>query len=273
MTFWLERPARRPVPLIVEIPHAGTEIPEEVKDSLLIERQDILRDADLYVHELFQSAPTHGAIYLAARISRYVVDLNRFEHDLDPAAVQGLPTARLESPRGLIWCQTTDGRPALRRPLTPEELETRLARYYRPYHAALAAEIEALHAHFGYVVLLSAHSMPSMNRSTGTSSPRRRADVVPGSRGRTTASPRLIDAIETHFRSAGLSVRHDDPYRGGATTARWGRPHAGVHAIQLEINRALYMNECTFQRRHDAFQWVASLCDTLVARLVELGRP
>jgi N-formylglutamate amidohydrolase len=270
VTFRLERPLGRPAPLVVEIPHAGTEVPEDIADSLLVDPRDVRRDADLYVDELFRSAPAHGAVYLAARISRYVVDLNRFEHDVDATVVPALPSARMQMPRGLIWRETTDGRPVLKRPLTPAELEARLDRYYRPYHAALASEIQALRARHGYVVVLSAHSMPSVARPAPGEPAQRRADVVPGSRGRTTAAARVIDTVETHFRAAGLSVRHDDPYRGGATTVRWGQPYDGIHAVQLELNRALYMDEAACLPRRDAFRWLTSLCDALVERLAEL---
>lgn len=270
MTFRLERPLGRPAPLIVEIPHASIEVPPDVAETLRVERRDLLRDADLYVDELFRAAPAHGAVYLAAGVSRYVVDLNRFDHDVDATVVPALPTARADLPRGLIWRETTEGRPALVRPLTPSELEGRLARYYRPYHDALAAEIAALRARFGYVVLLSAHSMPSVGRTLQGEPGARRADVVPGSRGRTTAAGAVIDTVEMHFRAAGLSVRHDHPYRGGATTVRWGQPYDGVHAVQLELNRALYMDESTWQRRRAGFPWLASLCEALVARLASL---
>lgn len=273
MTFRLERPTGRPAPLIVEVPHAGIDVPAELAPLLAVEARDVARDADLYVDELFHRAPAHGAVLLTAQTSRYVVDLNRFEHDVDAAAVPGLPTARPHLPRGLIWRETTDGRAVLRRPLSPAELEARLERYYHPYHRALAAEINAVRARFGFVVLLSAHSMPSVGRATHTDPAVRRADVVPGTRGRTTAHAAVIDAVDTHFRAAGLSVRHDDPYRGGATTARWGQPHEGIHAIQVELNRALYMDEAALARRGDAFRWLASLCDALVARLADLTVP
>jgi N-formylglutamate amidohydrolase len=94
--------------------------------------------------------------------------------------------------------------------------------------------------------------------------------VVPGTRGKTTAARAVIDAVEQHFRAAGLSVRHDDPYRGGATTARWGRPHEGFHAVQVELNRALYMDEDDGDPRPERFDWLADVCAGLVDRLAAL---
>jgi N-formylglutamate deformylase len=261
--------------VIIEVPHASTNVPAEIADSLAVGERDLLRDADLFVDQLFRTAPAHGAVLLCAEDSRYVVDLNRFEHDVATAAVPGLPSARAHLPRGVIWHETTEGHPALRRPLTPAEFESRLERYYRPYHLALATEVDALRARFGYVILLSGHSMPSVGRLGHRDAGTRRADVVPGTHGRTTAAAAVIDAVDSHFRAAGLSVRHDDPYRGGATTVRWGRVPDGIHAIQLELNRALYMDETTNRRKGEAFRWVGSLCDALVARLaeVDLGPP
>lgn len=263
----------RPAPLIVEVPHAGTDVPNDIAPTLAADPNDLLQDADLYVDELLSTAPAHGAVLLAARVSRYVVDLNRFEHDVDSGVVTDLPTARPNLPRGLIWRETTDGRSVLHRPLTPTELEARLQQYYRPYHQTLTEQIEALRARFGYVILLSGHSMPSVGRAGHGDAGRRRADVVPGTRGRTSAHANVIDTVDAHFRAAGLSVRHDDPYRGGATTARWGQPHENIHAIQVEINRGLYMDETNFQRKRDTFRWLTSLCDGLIARLCNLEVP
>jgi N-formylglutamate amidohydrolase len=256
--------------LVVEIPHAGTSIPGELADSLDVSEQDVARDADLYVDELFSGAPARGAVLLAATVSRYVVDLNRFEHDVDAETVSGLPSGQTRLSRGLIWRESTEGRPVLRHRLTPADLEARLARFYRPYHNALAEQLQALHERFGYVVLLSGHSMPSAGRSTNGGSTQRRADVVPGTRGRTTAHGAIIDVVDAHFRAAGLSVRHDDPYRGGATTKRWGRPGEGLHAVQIELNRGLYMDEASRRKKPEAFRWLASLCETLVERLADL---
>lgn len=269
MTFCLDRPGR-PAPLIVEVPHAGTEVPPEIADTLAASERDLLRDADLFVDELYAGATAYGAVLLRARMSRYVVDLNRYEHDVDATAVPGLGCARTNLPRGVIWRETTEGAPALRRPLTPAEFAARVERYYKPYHRALAAEIESLRARFGFVVLLSAHSMPSSARGAHGEVSARRADVVPGTQGRTTCAPAVIDAVDTHFRAAGLSVRHDDPYRGGATTVRWGRPQEGIHAIQVELNRALYMDEASASRRREAFRWLSTLCESLVERLARL---
>lgn len=259
------------MPVVVEVPHAGVTVPPEVSVVTRADLATVARDADPYVDELYRGALAVGATVVAAELSRYVVDLNRDETDVDALSVEGVAPRSGSYPRGVIWRETADGRPSLRRRLTRAEYEDRLARYYRPYHRALTAELDGLRAQYGYVVLLAAHSMPSVGRDTPGAARVRRADVVPGTRGRTTAAGRLIDAVDVHFRAAGLSVRHDEPYRGGATTARWGRPREGFHAIQVELNRALYMDEATGERKTDGFRWLATLCGGMVERLADVA--
>ncbi|MFO0627417.1 MAG: N-formylglutamate amidohydrolase [Polyangiales bacterium] len=250
---------------MVEIPHAGTVIPSELRDGLSVAPEDVLRDADTFVDALWTDAPAAGAVSLVARISRYVVDLNRAEDDVDARAVEGARVTPAQ-PRGVIWRQSGAGRCVLPSALSREAYRGRLERYYAPYHAALATELRALHARHGRVILIAAHSMPSAPRLGGPGA--RRAAIVPGTRGRTTADGALIDAVDAHFRAAGLSVRHDDPYRGGATTARWGRPAQGFHAIQIEVNRGLYLDETSLRLKADGVAWLRGLCASLIPRLV-----
>ena len=266
-SFALTRPTGRAVPVLVEVPHAGLVVPEEVRALLTVDERAVLRDADAWVDALFAEVVGHGATLLTARCSRYAVDLNRDETDHDPGSVVGSTHPKGTAPRGVIWREGSDGAPALRRPLTPAEFAARIARYHRPYHQALARELDALRARHGVAVLLSAHSMPGMGRPQLAQAARRRADVVPGTRGRSTAAGAVIDAVDAHFRGAGLSVRHDDPYRGGATTQRYGRPGSGLHAIQVELNRDLYMDEKALAPKPDAMAWLRTLCSALVPKL------
>jgi N-formylglutamate amidohydrolase len=158
----------------------------------------------------------------------------------------------------------------LLRPLGPTELNNRLERYYVPYHKVLQLNLERLRDRFGYVILLAAHSMPSLGRSTHRDPGSQRADVVPGTCGRTSADPRVIDFVDAHFRNAGLRVRHDDPYKGGYTTSHYGRPAQRCHAIQIELNRALYVDEQTFRIKQPEFDELQRLLDALVVSLAQL---
>ena len=258
-------------PLVVEVPHAGLWIDPEALAFTVAPARSIARDADLYVDEIVQDAPAEGASLLVAHVSRFVVDLNRGEADCDSEAVEG--GGRAPSPRGVVWRLTTDGEPILAQPLPRRELERRLALVYRPYHRALEALLQRKRERFGFAILLCAHSMPSQPRptpetgKTGPAAPFYRADLVPGTRGRTTAAGLVIDRVDAHGRALGWSIRHDDPYRGGFSTGFYGRPARGVHAVQIEIARRRYMDETSLRIDPHGFRAVREFARTLAARL------
>jgi N-formylglutamate deformylase len=264
--FELQEPAHDlETPVLVEVPHAGLAIPPEVLAQIDVPASSLARDADLYVHELYADAPLEGATLIYGTLSRYVVDLNRAEDDIDAESVQGGPsTAR--APRGVIWRLSGEGERVFRSPLPRAELERRLEAYHRPYHAEVRRILARKLNRFGVAVVVAGHSMPSHARwASGEIGPAR-ADVVPGSRGRTSADPRIIDALEAHAKGAGWSVRHDEPYRGGFTTTHYGRPRERVHAIQVELARRQYMDEERLVP-HTRFQEVRAWCRALVAKI------
>jgi N-formylglutamate deformylase len=245
VSFSLVEPDGPATPVVVEVPHAGLRLDALTLGSLSAPGRSVGADADLYVDELYAGVTSVGATLLAAHMSRYVCDLNRAEADVDALAVRG-GSAR-SAPHGLIWRTTTDGRPALTAPLPQSEYRRRLDSFYRPYHAALARLLEARRERYGFAVLLCAHSMPSRGRDGHSDPGSDRADVVPGTRGRTTACADVIDCVDAYASGAGLKVTHDIPYRGGFTTGHYGRPKDGVHAIQVELARRLYMDERTLE--------------------------
>jgi len=265
--FRVVEPTAEETPVVVEVPHAGLEVPAHLGTPMVTPVRALARDADLFVDELYQDAPAVGATLLVARTSRYLLDLNRAEDDFDAAAVAGAPGAP-SRPRGLVWSLTTDNERALSRPLTRAELEERLDEVWRPYHATLARILERKRRRFGWAVLLAAHSMPSVGRMGHGDTGAARADVVPGTQGRTTSCAELIERVERHARAAGLELRHDDPYRGGYATKHYGRPALGVHAVQVELARRLYMDERTL-RRAAGFEKTRAWCKGLVAALGE----
>ena len=273
--FEIVEPTSGESPVVVEVPHAGLWLDPEAMAFTVAPARSIARDADLYVDQLFCDAPREGATLMIARVSRFVVDLNRSEADVDDEAVEG--GGRVPSPRGLVWRLTTDGDPLLSAPLPRRELERRLALVYRPYHRALDALLQRKLARFGHVVLLCAHSMPSQPRLAPLNQgarqlappppPPPRADLVPGTRGRTSAAGVVIDRVDAHARASGFSVRHDDPYRGGYSTGFYGRPAQGMHAVQVEISRRLYMDEGSLRIDAQGFRGVREFARTLAARL------
>jgi N-formylglutamate deformylase len=278
--FEVREPTGAETPVVVEIPHAGLDLPAPFLEPLAAPARSLGRDADLYVDALYEDAPLEGASVIVARASRYVVDVNRAEGDVDGEVVEGIASA-VRMHHGLVWRTTADGEPALARKLTPDELEERLELVWRPYHRTLADLIERKRARFGMAIVLAAHSMPSVERPGGRDSvaprssreprsARARADVVPGSRGRRSAAPSVIDAVEEHALARGWTVRHDDPYAGGFTTQHYGRPSEGVHAVQVELARRLYLDERTLRPARD-FGVVRQWCRELVAKLGSCG--
>ncbi|HXN34102.1 MAG TPA: N-formylglutamate amidohydrolase [Polyangiaceae bacterium] len=291
--FELVEPTGPETPVIVEVPHAGLDLPSQFIATLAAPARALGRDADLHVDALYGDAPAEGASLVVARTSRYVIDLNRAEGDVDGEAVEG-GRADVRMQHGLVWRTTSDGEPALARRLRPDELEERLDLVWRPYHRLLASVIARKRECFGVAVVLAAHSMPSFERTGARESlgprtndrsglgpgldeggqrqgeTRARADVVPGTRGRRSADARFIEAIEKHAAAQGWSLRHDDPYAGGFTTQHYGRPADGVHVVQVELARRLYLDETTL-RPNDHFASARAWCRALVARLGSLA--
>lgn len=267
MHFAVVEPEGKETPVVVEVPHAGLGLDPEALAWLKAPARFIGHDADLYVDELFVDAPRFGATLMTARLSRYVCDLNRSEQDLDERSAEEGRGNR--APHGVVWRQTTEEHPALLRPLPHREIHRRLQSIYHPYHQALEAILERKIQRFGKAVLLCGHSMPSRSRTprVGVS----RAQVVIGSQGRTTAAGAYVDAPATLAERHGWSVAHDDPYAGGYTTRRHGCPARNVHAVQVELSRALYMDEPSLARRPVGFAETREYACELVTRLVELA--
>jgi N-formylglutamate amidohydrolase len=254
--FDLTEPIVGETPVVVEVPHASVRLDPASMALCLAPVREVAADADLYVDELMADAPLEGASLIVSRWSRYVVDLNRDEDDVDERAVQG-GTSKTR-PWGLLWCETTRGVEALRGPVSRGELTRRLDWLYRPYHGALEALVKRKKQRFGRAVVLSAHSMPSLGVA---------ADVVMGTLRGTSAARGLVDLVEQEARSFGWRVVHDDPYAGGATTRRHGNPRGGTHAIQIEFARRLYMDEGTLDKRADGFSLARTFCRRLVAKV------
>lgn len=271
MRFSVTEPRATEIPVVVEVPHAGLEVDGQALATLAAPARSLGMDADLYVDELYADAPDLGATLLLSHTSRYVCDLNRSETDIDTNAVVGAAVA--SSPHGLIWMSTTEEKPALVAPLSRAEFERRLETFYRPYHKTLRSLLNAKHHRFGYAILLCAHSMPSRGRSGHTDPGTDRADVVPGSRGMSTAAAPVVRTPERLAQERGWSVAHDRPYRGGFTTAFYGRPAGGMHAIQVELARRLYMNETSLAKNPEAFAKARAYCADLVRALgaLEIG--
>jgi N-formylglutamate deformylase len=269
----VQRPSRdRERPLVLSIPHAGTIIPDDELPQYALDTTQLLRDGDLYTDELYDGATACGATVISSPYSRFVVDLNRLPGDISPEAVAGA-TARREpgyyGERGVIWAVTTHAERIYPTPLSHEVYERRLNRYYHPYHNTLARELDRLRETFGYVILLDCHSMPSRATKLHSDPGASRADIVPGDLLGESCAPAVSAAVADYWRDGGYGVRMNHPYRGGGIARRHGAPADGVHAIQVELNRGLYMDETTYERS-DGFEKLATDCLGLAQALSTL---
>ncbi len=237
------RPAT-PGRLIFASPHSGVIYPADMAPDPALGQTSLRSAEDALVDQLIAAGPSQGATTLLARYGRAYVDLNRDPADLDPGLIEGLD--HTASPRsaagyGVIPRLAGDGRPLYARRLSLEEARERLARVHRPWNAALDdAVAEALDLH-GQALLVDWHSMPE--RATRAPGGPRGPDVVLGDRHGSSCSPELTRALRTAFEALGWRVALNHPYAGGWTTQNRGRPDKGVHAIQIELNRALYFDE------------------------------
>ena len=253
--FALLRPARQSLPVIFASPHSGVDYPAEFLAAARLEPQALRRSEDSFVDELFAAAPACGAPLLSALFARAFVDANREALELDPQMFEDAlpPEANTDSPRvaaglGMIARVVASGEEIYRRKLRVSEALARIDRYYRPYHAMLRQLIAETRRRFGATVLVDCHSMPSVGGPMERDAGRERVDIVLGDCRGSSCDPSLTDRVEKALRDLGYAVARNIPYSGGFVTQHYGRPGEGVHALQIEINRALYMDEASLAR-------------------------
>lgn len=244
--FAISQPERQRQALVYASPHSGRFYPPEFRAATRLELKRLRRSEDSFVDEIFAAAPERGAPLLKALFARAYCDPNREAYELDPAMfADPLPafvnTASLKVAGGLgtIARVAGCGEEIYRRKLTFAEAERRIAECYRPYHRALRDLVAATRERFGFAVVIDCHSMPSAEGRNQDGRP----DFVLGDRFGTACAPGLIDAVQRQLEAHGYRVARNWPYAGGFTTQHYGRPTAGLHALQIEINRALYMDE------------------------------
>lgn len=248
--FRVARPARQTVPLVFASAHSGRHYSAQFLAEARLDPLGLRRSEDSFVDELFAAAPSHGAPLLAATFPRVFCDANREPWELDPAMFDGpLPSwVNSASPRvgaglGTIAKVVASGEPVYRHKLPFAEAEERIRGYWQPYHAALAGLIAETRARFGCCLLLDCHSMPAHPAHGAV-----QADFVLGDAHGTACAPRATRLVEEALAGMGYRVRRNDPYAGGYVTRHYGVPREGVHALQIEIARALYMDEARVER-------------------------
>jgi len=270
--FETVRPRRLTAPFVFNSAHSGRHYPERFLRMTRLDHLSIRQSEDAFVDELFARAPHMGTPLLRAHFPRAYLDVNREPWELDPAMFIEPLSERCNttSPRvaaglGTLARVVAENKPIYSERLTLADARMRIEGIYQPYHATLQRLLSEALAAFGVAVLIDCHSMPHLARSGDRPAP----DIVLGDRYGTTCGAVLVDLAETVFTAAGLRVARNRPYAGGFSTRTYGRPQHGVHALQVEISRHLYMNEVTLEK-HDGFEAVRLLMERLVLALIGL---
>jgi len=253
--FTMVEPAVQSLPVVFSSPHSGRNYPSALLAASSLDDKTIRRSEDSFVDELFASAPALGAPLLCAEFPRVFCDVNREAFELDPAMFKdALPhyanskSTRVASGLGTIARLVADGVEIYRHKLHWGEAEARIARLYHPYHEALEGLLRNTKARFGSALLIDCHSMPSKFAATRFNTAACDADIVLGDRfGHACAAP-IVDHLERALTRQGLTVRRNAPFAGGFCTEHYGCPDTGIHAVQVEINRSLYMDEKNLSR-------------------------
>jgi N-formylglutamate amidohydrolase len=250
--FEIAAPRRQTIPVIFNSPHSGRRYPASFLAASRLDAWTIRRSEDTFVDELFLPVVDLGAPLLRAHFPRAWLDVNREPYELDPRLFTGTlpPYANARSPRvagglGTIPRIVAENEEIYDAPMPVAEGLARIESAYLPYHAALAGLISQTRTAFGCAVLVDCHSMPSSVRSPNL---RGRPDFVLGDRHGASCGAEVTSAAEMVLTRLGYDVCRNRPYAGGHITEFYGRPGAGVHAIQVEVNRGLYLNERTLQK-------------------------
>lgn len=272
----LLRPAEQRGPVIFASPHSGRRYPASFLALSRLDRSELRQSEDGYVDLLFDAAPRHGAPLLRALFPRAYVDVNRARDEIDPRMFADPAPANIDSRSnrvrvglGVIPRIVADGHDIYARKLRYRDAEKRLRTCYDPYHAALGDLIDETRAAFGCAVLIDCHSMPSIGGA-----PFRPGeppiDFVLGDRYGASCAGSLTALVEQVLAGMGYRVSRNSPYAGGHVAAAYGRPETGVHVLQIEINRALYLDEARLTR-HRGFAALRRTIEELVGALASVS--
>jgi N-formylglutamate amidohydrolase len=267
-------PALLDSPLVLSSPHSGRTYPASFLAASRLDPAMLRRSEDCFVDELFAGAHECGAPLVRATFPRAFLDANREPFELDPRMFDGrLPahantrSLRVAAGLGTIARLVAESQEIYARRLPVEVGLRRIEAIYRPYHGALRRLAQRAQKQYGLSVLVDCHSMPSVVAGTGGGE-KVKADFVLGDRYGTSCDPELTMVAESELRRLGYSVQRNKPYAGGFITEHYGNPGSHAHALQIEINRGVYMNEATFAKL-PRFEALARDLTTMVAALSE----
>lgn len=250
--YVVRRPARDTSCVVFASPHSGRDYPWSFLQTSVLNEHAIRTSEDAFVDQLFESVTDFGARFLVAGAPRAYVDLNRAADELDPALIEGVRrighNPRVASGLGVVPRVVANGRAIYRGKMTRFEAENRIATFWKPYHTMQQALLDEAYNRHGQAVLIDCHSMPheaveSVARSGGV-----RPDIVLGDRFGAAAASEIVDRIEAAFVDAGFSVARNTPFAGAYIVQAYGRPTRSQHAVQIEIDRSLYMDEVRIEK-------------------------
>jgi N-formylglutamate amidohydrolase len=267
----LYSPAVQSTCVVFASPHSGRAYSAAFLAQTKLNSHAIRSSEDAYMDELFADAPSHGAPLIAARTPRAYVDFNRAPEELDPALIEGVrrisPNPRVASGLGVIPRVVAGGRVIYDGKISLEQAHARITQHWRPWHDRLQTLLDESARLFGQSVLIDCHSMPheALDNITGP-----RPDVVIGDRFGASASPALVEEVSAALSDAGLRCVRNAPFAGAYVAQHYGKPGRHQHAIQIEVDRALYMNEQTLEKRAD-FDDLRRLMGAVAARIAAAG--
>ena len=273
--FSVKSPQKLASAVVFASPHSGTDYSDSFLEQTVLGRKAIRSSEDAFVDRLFSAAPDFGAPLLTAVKPRAYLDLNRSPDELDPALIEDVQrrgqNPRIASGLGVIPRVVANGRAIYRGKLPMAEAERRIEQYWHPYHKELKGLLEQAHRQFGQAILVDCHSMP--HEAIDTMAPRSgpKPEVVLGDRFGAAADSGIVDRIEAAFAAAGLQVARNTPFAGAYIAQTYGRPSRGQHAIQIEIDRSLYMDEANI-RPNGNFEALQATLRRVIAEIAAIGR-
>lgn len=268
-------PAEQTVPVVIASPHSGRAYPADFVANSPLDLLALRRSEDSFVDDLVAAAPDHGIPLLRALFPRAYIDPNREPFELDPDMFEDqLPdyantqSSRVAAGLGTIARVVSSGQEIYSKKLKFSDAAARINANYRPYHRTLRDLLDGTRRRFGHYVLIDCHSMPSVGGPHDPDAGRRRADMVLGDCFASTCSERVVALVEKALKARGYDVVRNKPFAGGFTTRHYGRPAQGLHALQIEINRGLYMDEAAIKPNGG----MAKLTGDMTALLVALAQ-
>jgi len=275
LPFQIFRPIRQDTPVIFASPHSGRTYSEGFRRKSVLDDHRLRSSEDAYVDLLLDQAPLNGAPLITALTPRAYVDLNRNTDELDGALIHSVRNTR-NNPRvasglGVIPRVVANGRAIYRGKLQWAEAEERLRDHWHPYHKALSTLIDDTAKEFGQAILIDCHSMPHEALNSIATPGVKRPDVVIGDRFGSACSARIANRVSAAFRNAGFSVTHNVPFAGAYIVQHYGRPSQGQHALQIEIDRKLYMDEDLIQPNEN-FKEFQNVLTKIITEITDIGR-